>query len=104
MTEYLTNKTAGAPLVSQRCGHRAVELIESADLAARWRVPVSWVGNRTRFLYDATEAPPAAAEDQLSAHHACGMRINALEAKCGRPNFDSLYLEISVTASRKQLA
>jgi hypothetical protein len=48
MTEYIGDKTAGVPLVSQSGSYGPVELIESADLAARWRVPVSWVRNRTR--------------------------------------------------------
>ena len=48
MTEYIGDKTAGVPLVSQTGGCGPVELIEAADLAARWRVPVSWVRNRTR--------------------------------------------------------
>lgn len=48
MTEYIGDKTTGVPLVSQSGGYGLVELIDAAELAARWQVPESWVRNRTR--------------------------------------------------------
>ena len=48
MTEYIGDKSATVSLVSRSGSFAPVELIESAELAARWRVPESWVRNRTR--------------------------------------------------------
>ena len=39
---------ADVPLVSQIICQDGVELIDSAELATRWRVPESWIRNRTR--------------------------------------------------------
>jgi hypothetical protein len=39
---------ADVPLVSRNEGSSAPELIDSAELAARWRVPESWIRNHTR--------------------------------------------------------
>jgi hypothetical protein len=38
---------ADVPLMSREQENRS-ELIDSIELAARWRVPASWVRNRTR--------------------------------------------------------
>jgi hypothetical protein len=48
MTEMIDEKSGGVQSVSKYGGYAPVELIESAALAARWRVPESWVRNRTR--------------------------------------------------------
>jgi len=34
--------------MSRSSGNGSVEIIDSAELAARWRVPESWIRNRTR--------------------------------------------------------
>ncbi len=40
-------ETADVPLMSRSSANDA-ELIDSAELANRWRVPESWIRNRTR--------------------------------------------------------
>ena len=40
-------ETVDVPLMS-RSGETQVELLDSAELAARWRVPESWIRNHTR--------------------------------------------------------
>ena len=40
-------ETTDVPLMS-RSGETQVELLDSAELAARWRVPESWIRNHTR--------------------------------------------------------
>ncbi len=40
-------ETADVPLLSRSSGNPA-ELIDSAELANRWRVPESWIRNHTR--------------------------------------------------------
>lgn len=35
-------------MMSRENGNAAIELIDAVELAARWRVPTSWVRNRTR--------------------------------------------------------
>ncbi|MDP9159835.1 MAG: hypothetical protein M3O09_06345 [Acidobacteriota bacterium] len=40
-------ETTDVPLMSRR-GETQVELLDSAELAARWRVPESWIRNHTR--------------------------------------------------------
>ena len=44
----ITGKTADVPLMSRVEGNHGPELIDSAELAERWRVPESWIRNRTR--------------------------------------------------------
>jgi hypothetical protein len=44
----MTLNTADVPLMSRRSGNEQTELIDSGELAARWRVPESWIRNRTR--------------------------------------------------------
>ena len=44
----MTPETADVPKMSQAGGIDRLELIDSAELAARWRVPESWVRNHTR--------------------------------------------------------
>ena len=48
MTETMTPETADVPKMSQTGGNDALELIDSSELAARWRVPESWIRNHTR--------------------------------------------------------
>jgi len=43
----MSAKMADVPLMSQNIGN-GPEIIDSAELASRWRVPVSWIRNRTR--------------------------------------------------------
>lgn len=43
----MNTETADVPKMSQPGGNHP-ELIDSAELAARWRVPESWVRNHTR--------------------------------------------------------
>ena len=44
----MSTKTPDVPLMSQNLGNGNPEIIDSAQLAARWRVPQSWIRNRTR--------------------------------------------------------
>jgi len=44
----MTTETADVQLMSYNLGTGAPELIDAVELAARWRVPASWVRNRTR--------------------------------------------------------
>jgi hypothetical protein len=41
-------KTADVPLVSRDGENEHPELIDSGELATRWRVPESWIRNHTR--------------------------------------------------------
>jgi hypothetical protein len=41
-------KTADVPSMSRTRGNEHPELIDSAELAARWCVPESWIRNHTR--------------------------------------------------------
>ena len=41
-------KTSSVQMVSRNGGSDNSEMIDSAELAARWRVPESWIRNRTR--------------------------------------------------------
>jgi len=58
MTEKIEDNTTGVQLVSKYGGYAPFELIESAELAARWRVPESWVRNRTRVRTPKEERIP----------------------------------------------
>ena len=44
----MTPETADVPKMSRTARNDAAELIDSAELAARWRVPESWIRNHTR--------------------------------------------------------
>ena len=44
----MTSETADVPNMSQTGGIDNPELIDSAELAARWRVPESWIRTHTR--------------------------------------------------------
>lgn len=44
----MADKTADVPLMSRVSEKGGPELIDSEELAARWRVPESWIRNRTR--------------------------------------------------------
>ena len=48
MIETMTPETADVPRVSHTDGNDGLELIDSAELATRWRVPESWIRNHTR--------------------------------------------------------
>jgi len=48
VTETMSTKTPDVPTVSRTGGNGAPALIDSAELAERWRVPESWIRNRTR--------------------------------------------------------
>jgi hypothetical protein len=50
-------ETPDVPLLSQNPGNR-LELIDSAELATRWRVPESWVRNHTRARTPRNERIP----------------------------------------------
>ena len=57
----MATQTADVPMMSQKVGNgpeRAPEVIDSAELAARWRVPESWIRNHTRARTPATERIP----------------------------------------------
>ena len=41
-------KTTDVPLVSRTMDSEHPELIDSGELATRWRVPESWIRNHTR--------------------------------------------------------
>ncbi len=47
MTGNMNLETADVPMMSRGSGN-AVELIDSAELANRWKVPESWIRNHTR--------------------------------------------------------
>ena len=44
----MTPETVDVPKMSRMGGNDGAELIDSAELAARWRVPESWIRNHTR--------------------------------------------------------
>jgi hypothetical protein len=50
-------ETADVPLMSRNVDNGS-ELIDSVELAARWRVPESWVRNRTRARSPKSERIP----------------------------------------------
>ena len=41
-------RTTDVPSMTRAAGTEQPELIDSAELAFRWRVPESWIRNRTR--------------------------------------------------------
>jgi hypothetical protein len=45
--ENMSTELAGVPMVSP-VARNGVELIDSAELADRWKVPESWIRNHTR--------------------------------------------------------
>jgi hypothetical protein len=53
----MSRETADVPLMSQT-GIRSLELIDSEELAARWRVPESWIRNHTRARTPRAERIP----------------------------------------------
>ena len=48
MSENMSLETRDVPKMSPIGENRGPEVIDSAELAARWRVPESWIRNRTR--------------------------------------------------------
>jgi hypothetical protein len=51
-------ETSSVQLMSRDNGNASAELIDAAELAARWRVPVSWVRNHTRARTPSEERIP----------------------------------------------
>jgi hypothetical protein len=66
-------KTADVPLVSRVGGNQRSELIDSGELASRWRVPESWIRNRTRARTPRKNGFPVSGSGDTSAlsgdHH-----------------------------------
>jgi hypothetical protein len=58
MIENMSAKTIDVPTVSRTGGNGSSELIDSAELAKRWRVPESWIRNRTRARTPKEECIP----------------------------------------------
>lgn len=58
MAETMGIETAGVPLLSHKGGNGGMELIDSTELAARWRVPESWIRNHTRARTPSAERIP----------------------------------------------
>ena len=58
MTENMDVQTADVPKMSPSSGNGTPELIDSAELAARWRVPESWIRNHTRVRTPREERIP----------------------------------------------
>ena len=54
----MSPKTSDVPIVSHNNGNSSSEVIDAVELAARWRVPASWVRNRTRARTPANERIP----------------------------------------------
>lgn len=48
MTENMSLETSDVQTMSPKGGNANCEVIDSAELAARWRVPESWIRNHTR--------------------------------------------------------
>lgn len=44
----MSTETADVLKMSPKGGNGEIELIDSVELAARWRVPESWIRSRTR--------------------------------------------------------
>ena len=57
MSENMSQKMPDVPLMSCTTG-KGAELIDSAELAARWRVPKSWIQNHTRQRTPQSERIP----------------------------------------------
>jgi hypothetical protein len=53
----MSTEKPSVPLMSRNAGNGS-ELIDSVELAARWRVPESWVRNRTRARTPKSERIP----------------------------------------------
>jgi len=54
----MNSKTADVQLMSRTGGINTPELIDSAELALRWRVPESWIRNHTRARTSREERIP----------------------------------------------
>ena len=44
----MSEELAYVPTLSTNLGNSGLELIDAVELAARWRVPESWIRNHTR--------------------------------------------------------
>jgi hypothetical protein len=53
----MSSETTTVPLMSRNGGNGS-ELIDSVELAVRWRVPESWIRNRTRARTPKSERIP----------------------------------------------
>ena len=53
----MSPETGNVPLMSRNAGNES-ELIDWKELAARWRVPESWIRNRTRARTPKSERIP----------------------------------------------
>lgn len=54
----MSTETADVQLMSRKAGNGEFELIDSVELAARWRVPESWIRSRTRARTPVQERIP----------------------------------------------
>lgn len=54
----MTIDSADVPKMSRTGGNDGPELIDAAELAARWRVPESWIRNHTRNRTPKSERIP----------------------------------------------
>jgi hypothetical protein len=54
----MATETADVPKVSRIGGNDCPNLIDSGELATRWRVPESWIRNRTRSRTPTPERIP----------------------------------------------
>jgi len=57
MTESMTTEMADVQLMSHKSG-KGLELIDSVELASRWRVPESWIRSHTRVRTPKEERIP----------------------------------------------
>jgi hypothetical protein len=48
VVENMNPEMPDVPMMSLNTRNGAIEVIDSSELAARWRVPESWIRNRTR--------------------------------------------------------
>jgi hypothetical protein len=56
--EKMSIENDSVQLMSHQPGNGGIELIDSVELAARWRVPESWIRNHTRARTPAHERIP----------------------------------------------
>ena len=54
----MSTETADVQLMSSKAGNGDFEVIDSVELAARWRVPESWIRSRTRARTPSQERIP----------------------------------------------
>jgi hypothetical protein len=54
----MSSETSDVLMMSPKLGNGGAELIDAVELAARWRVPSSWIRNRTRARTPEAERIP----------------------------------------------